>query len=418
MKVAAVMAVLAFVAVQAAAVPEADAKIYKLKGKHGFCGVPGQACGKARDAAPEPFAAPEADAEAKVYKVKGKKVYKLKGLHGFCGLPGSPCGKARDAEAKIRKLKGKHGFCGVPGQACGKVRDADAKIYKLKGKHGFCGVPGQACGRVKRAANAIADAVADADADAKIRKLKGKHGFCGVPGQACGKARDLIDTITDQTNEIYGALYEREAHALADANPDALAKIYKLKGKHGFCGVPGQACGRVRSDEAVAEAYQKVDKRDPKIRKLKGKHGFCGVPGQACGKARNAEAIAAAINEADPDYLKNECFAEGGECNTLLKIQAAFHEAQAASDKAATIQDPIKQLAQCSDKHECTPMTAQHAFNKRDAPELAAQEEEECHGPDGECTLFARDLVGLEETIDDAVAQITGIGAEEDADEE
>lgn len=400
MRLTVAMAVLAFVAVQAAAVPEAEPSL----------GI------YARDA--------DALAEADPRKPKGR----LRNLINFCGVPGQACGRRRDAEpeADPKKLKGRLrnwiNFCGVPGQACGKARDAPEQ--EVGNEVGFCSSPGEPCAMVKRSANAIAEAIADAEPKKLKGRLRNWINFCGVPGQACGKARDLIDNVVDHSNDVYGAIYEREAEAEAAANPEADPK--KLKGRLrnwiNFCGVPGQACGRRRDADAIADANEKI-KRDPEAeadpKKLKGRLrnwiNFCGVPGQACGKPRNAEAMAEAINRANPSIFKSTCFAEGGDCDTLLKIQKAFHNSKKANAEEKQITNPQQKLAHCGGKNECTILTHAHQYAKQHGPRSAAEEEEKCNGPEGLCTLARRDLEGIEKTIDEAVAAMAADqGVDED----
>ena len=390
MRLTAALTVLAIVAAQAAAVPEAQpatpAQVYERE------------------------AAPVAEADPK------KKKYWI----GFCGVPGQACGRRRSAEPeaeamadpKKKKVRYWIGFCGVPGQACGKARAAPET--EVGNEVGFCGSPGEPCAQVKRSANAIAEALANAEAEPKKKKYW--IGFCGVPGHACGKARDLIDTVVDHTNDVYGAIYEREAEAEALASPEADPK--KKKYWIGFCGVPGQACGRRRDADAIADANEKI-KRDAEADPKKKKYwiGFCGVPGQACGKPRNAEAMAAAINKADPSIFKNTCFAEGGECDTLLKIQKAFHASKQASADERKIKSPQAKLAHCGGKNECTILTHAHQYAKQHGPRSASEAEAACNGPEGLCTLARRDLDGIEETINQAVEAMAadhGLPAEDE----
>ena len=398
MKLTSAMAVLAIVAVQAASVPEADpAAVF------------------ARDAAPA------ADADP-------RKVYgRLRNWIGFCGVPGQACGRRRSAEpeADPRKVYGRLrnwiGFCGVPGQACGKARDAPET--EVGNEVGFCSSPGQPCAQVKRSANAIAEALADAEPKKVHGRLRNWIGFCGVPGQACGKARDLIDNVVDHTNDVYGAIYEREAEAEAAASPDAEAdprKVYgRLRNWIGFCGVPGQACGRRRDAEAIADANEKVRRdADAEPRKVYGRLrnwiGFCGVPGQACGKPRNAEAMAEAINKANPSIFKSTCFADGGDCDTLLKIQKAFYDSKQQNARERKIKDPQAKLAHCGGKNECTILTHAHQYAAQHGPRSAAEEEEKCNGPEGLCTLARRDLEGIEETINQAVSAMAADHADDE----
>lgn len=74
--------------------------------------------------------------------------------------------------------------------------------------HRFCYRPGEPCSKMKRAAEAIAAAIAEpnADPEAEAREV---HRFCYRPGEPCSKAkRDAL------------ALAEAFAEANAAANPE------------------------------------------------------------------------------------------------------------------------------------------------------------------------------------------------------
>lgn len=76
--------------------------------------------------------------------------------------------------------------------------------------HHFCYRPGEPCSKLKRAAEAIAEAIAEPNAlpEAEARQV---HHFCYRPGEPCSKAkRDAL------------ALAEAvaEAHAAANAEPE------------------------------------------------------------------------------------------------------------------------------------------------------------------------------------------------------
>lgn len=78
----------------------------------------------------------------------------------FCWRPGQPCGKVKRAAEAIASALAEAEplpFCWRPGQPCGKAkRDAEAVA------EAFCWRPGQPCGKAKREANALAEAAAEA----------------------------------------------------------------------------------------------------------------------------------------------------------------------------------------------------------------------------------------------------------------
>ncbi|ELR03405.1 hypothetical protein VC83_06943 [Pseudogymnoascus destructans] len=144
-----------------------------------FCWRPGQICEKAKRAAlalahtvadanpeaeaffdklaiDEAFPEPEAVADAEI----ADKVKREAEAEAFCWRPGQPCGKvkrAADAIASALAEPAPEPFCQRPGQLCGKVkRDAEAVA------EAFCWRPGQPCGKAKREANALAEAAAEA----------------------------------------------------------------------------------------------------------------------------------------------------------------------------------------------------------------------------------------------------------------
>ena len=69
----------------------------------------------------------------------------------------------------------------------------------------FCYRPGQSCGKVKRAAEAIAEALAQPDAKAGADPIR--H-FCNRPGQSCGKAKRAAEELATAANEAVLALSE------------------------------------------------------------------------------------------------------------------------------------------------------------------------------------------------------------------
>ena len=59
----------------------------------------------------------------------------------------------------------------------------------------FCHRPGQSCSKVKRAADAIADALAVAEPAPEADAEPIRH-FCHRPGQGCSKAKRAADQLS------------------------------------------------------------------------------------------------------------------------------------------------------------------------------------------------------------------------------
>ncbi|KAK3718904.1 hypothetical protein LTR37_004820 [Vermiconidia calcicola] len=308
----------------------------------GFCGAPGSACLVGRDAEPE------AEAEA-------RRIHS-----GFCGAPGSPCLNGRDAEAepeaeaRRRRHRIRPGFCGAPGSPCLSGRDAEPNARRIR--PGFCGAPGSACllGR-------------DAIAEAEARRIR--PGFCGAPGSPCLVGRD--------------------------AEPEAEADAEARRIRPGFCGAPGSPCLSGRDAEAEAEA-----RRYHRIRP-----GFCGAPGSPCLVGRDAEAIGKIFEANHPGFLRHECYKEGNECNTILKLKQVFQRVKYESDEANALNDVDQQLQHCNKPgSKCGVLTEAHAYAKKNNKAAAKRAEENCKK--GICQITERDLAAIEETINEAVASL------------
>ncbi|EME39369.1 hypothetical protein DOTSEDRAFT_56778 [Dothistroma septosporum NZE10] len=252
----------------------------------GLCGVDGQACARARRSINEVGIAAE-----HVYNTVSAAEKRYVSYHTFdektkrweppsCGVRGFSCAKARDQlmwehkrYAEAKKAKGVLTRCTVPGLACGKRELEEASLLgSLEQREaeaeaspdGFlfrCTAPGIAC--------------AKREADAEPKKAKGVLTRCTVPGLACGK-REAEPLAT----KAKGVLTRCTVPGLACGKRDAEADPKKAKGVLTRCTVPGLACGRKRDAEAAAEA-----------KKAKGVLTRCTVPGLACGK-REAEAEA------------------------------------------------------------------------------------------------------------------------------
>ena len=64
----------------------------------------------------------------------------------------------------------------------------------------FCHGPGQHCSKVKRAAEAIADALAEPEPEADP-KAEPFRRFCHMPGQRCSKAKRAADDLHQAAEE-------------------------------------------------------------------------------------------------------------------------------------------------------------------------------------------------------------------------
>jgi hypothetical protein len=190
-----------------------------------ICWRPGQPCGKVKR---------EAEAEAEAAAI--------------CWRPGQPCGKAKraalalahavananpEAEAFFDKLAIREAFpepeavaegTFTPSPISSIETNADTSVAepvddKLKREaEAICWRPGQPCGKVKRAAEAIASALAE----------PAPEPICWRPGQPCGKAKRDADAAAEaicwRPGQPCGKA-KREANALAEAAAEALASL-------------------------------------------------------------------------------------------------------------------------------------------------------------------------------------------------
>ena len=431
------LAVMAFAVSQAAAVPSPDADA-EARLRVGFCGAPGTPCLVGRDAEAQP------EAEAKKHHKHHHKHHHLR--LGFCGAPGTPCLVGRDENDPQGD---EAGYCGAPGNPCNTVKraahsiaDALAEARAVDSEGTFCGVPGAPCEAAKNTIDKIAeqardayakvyereaDAEAEADADPEARRRHGRIGFCGAPGTPCLVGRDADPEAEARRHGRIGFCGAPGTPCLVgrDAMPHA-------RGRIGFCGAPGTPCLVGRDAEAVAaarrhlrvgfcgapgtpclvgrdaEAEPEADPEAKKHHKHKHHHlriGFCGAPGTPCLIGRDAEAIGKIIKNADPNYLKKECFKEGNECHTLLKVQQAFQKVKNEGKAAENVEDAYGKLAHCGEKNaKCGVLTQAHQYAKKHNKDAANKSELQCRGPKGLCAVAQRDLEELEESINAAVA--------------
>lgn len=264
--------------------------------------------------------------------------------------------------------------------------EAEPRIRSYKG---LCGYPGMTCHKTKRAAEAVANALANAEP--RIRSYKS---LCGYPGMTCHKARSPLSTVEDALTNTVDSVFER------DADPEAEARIRSYKS---LCGYPGMTCHKARSAE-------------PKIKSIK---TGCGYPGTSCRKmARGLDLV----KEDDPEIFKDECFAEGGECHTILAAQEAFHEAVKREAEA----EPKKKfkwgpkywhpkqskgiksyLSSCGyPGSTCARDVHQFARDVNSGAVDFETAEAECFGPEGDCTIAQRSLDELEATLSKAVEDV------------
>ena len=383
------LALVALTITHAAAVPAAEAEAkHHGHGRLGFCGAPGTPCLGGRDAEPEPGIHYKLNKHKHHHHHHHHKHHHLKHAHprlGFCGAPGTPCLGGRNAEEAPESTE-----------------------------EGACGVPGEPCNTVKRAADAISDALEEA------RKHSGEGSFCVIPGGPCDKAKSKIDEIADKTRHAYAKVWEREAAAEADADPEA-------RGRLGFCGAPGTPCLGGRNAEPEAEAAARgrlgfcgapgtpcLGGRDalPEAKKHHKHHGhgrlgFCGAPGTPCLGGRDAEAIGDIIKANDPSFLKKECFKPGNECHTLVQLQKAFQGVKKDGEAAKQTEDHSVKLAHCGEKGaKCGPLTKAHHYAMKKDEGKAKEWEQKCESPSGLCTETKRELGEIEDAINDAVASL------------
>ena len=390
---ATLFAVMALTASQAAGAPSAEPEAHRRHGRIGFCGAPGTPCLVGRDAND-----PQGDAA------------------GYCGAPGSACYTVKrtahaiaNALAQARAADSEGTFCGVPGAPCektkkhideiaDKAKDSYTRVYEREadaeaeadpearrhGRIGFCGAPGTPC---------LVGRSADPEAEARRH---GRIGFCGAPGTPCLVGRDAMPHARGRI----GFCGAPGTPCLVGRNAEAIAAA-RRHGRIGFCGAPGTPCLVGRDAEAAPAPAAEAEAR------RHGRIGFCGAPGTPCLVGRDAEAIGKIINNADPTYLKKECFKEGNECHTLLKVHQVFQTIKREADEEKNVTDPWTKLAHCGKKDaNCGPLTQAHQYAAKHNEKAAEVAENECRSSKGACTLAQRDLDDLESSINDAVASL------------
>lgn len=343
MKIAAVIAILSFTAVQAAAVAdkrEADPR--KSHFRITSCGLLGNSCAREEKREAEP------EARKSSFRITS------------CGLLGNSC--ARDADADARKSHFTITSCGILGNSC--ARDASPDQHKFV--RSACSVPGNSCSVAKRAALAVADALADA------RKSYFRITSCGLLGNSCAKARRDLNEVGSLTEGL-------------------LDKVLAID----------------EDDEAIAKRNAFIGHQFPRIHKDDGAFKLTG----------NAKRSVDLLNEEFPTVHTEECFEEGGECNTIALAHAAFHavvkrEADAriritscgilgnscARDAAARIR-----ITSCGILgNSCARDTEEALDAKLEGSQEYQDAEKECYAEGGECAAADKYLAELEEALNKA----------------
>lgn len=150
-----------------------------------------------------------------------------------------------------------------------------------------CGARGQGCWKMKRAANALAEALAEPAADVIDAR-------CDLAGGVCQKARmltrdlaDVVAAVQDDPEAYYNSLNFED-----DATTETAAKerVKREAEADARCGARGQGCWKEKRDAAPAPG--------------------CGARGQGCWKEKRV-AIPEAEAEANPEA---RCGARGQGC--------------------------------------------------------------------------------------------------------
>ncbi|QIX01296.1 hypothetical protein AMS68_006813 [Peltaster fructicola] len=208
-----------------------------------------------------------------------------------------------------------------------------------------CGPPGITCAKTKRAALAVAEALAE------FEPHRAHSSTCNFPGAKCHNARRSIEQLgaaTESTLDNVLAL---------DKDDDAIA--YKDKLLH--AGFP---------------STKRTAKRDAEINARWKIWSSCGPPGITCAKAKRGIDL---IKEDFPDIHKEECFAKGGECHAVLKARAAFD--------AAVKREEGADISSCGQPgFTCAQDVYDYAAAKLKRDPAADKADEECNGPEGDCT--------------------------------
>ena len=344
-------------------------------------------------------------------------------LMAIVALAATRAAAVPEPEAKaIKHAHFEFGFCGYPGEGCAKRSADDTEVTSTE--LAACNAPGAPCNKMKRAAEAVAEALGEAQ---PIRHAHFNLGFCGYPGEGCAKKREVLDDIVEGTSLQIGELYEKDWQAervgfpngepafgkhngqdpLAEADEHRKAVVsplgQHLLGRSGnalnkFCHHHKKFCHWLKSPHIAANPK-------PKPKTAHFNLGFCGYPGEGCagGKKR---AIVEAIKEADPAFVKAECFAEGEACDTLIKLQQKI---KGVKKEAEAIKDapPAAKAAFCrSNPHACGPFGGPHVYAAKHNAPAADEAERDCYKPGGACTQAEQGWAKLERSVDEAVESL------------
>lgn len=85
------------------------------------------------------------------------------------------------------------------------LTDERVPTYITDAMERFCHLPGMGCSKVKRAAEAIADALAvpEPEADAEAEPFRR---YCHLPGQGCSKAKRAAEEFKRAAEDAVAAL--------------------------------------------------------------------------------------------------------------------------------------------------------------------------------------------------------------------
>ena len=375
----------------------------------GFCGIPGQSCQRVRNADPDPkgtrWGYCGIPGQSCVKPRDAEDDEQIRSGHvSFCGTPGQPCALAKRMALSLAET----------------LADADARRRRRGGRWGFCGVPGQACHKARQAidevvdnANAVYGAIYEREARIEARspqplnynslgqkpwkKPKPKSAKKKPLGQAAALKRSKEIQKKDK------AARKKAIKRMKKKNPKGMLKgkprgfigkrpsfrkpawNYRTKtapgSRIGMCGVPGAACPTKRSTHpralhaasshlvrrayASAESDARASAADaPHPRSPADAFRRCAGAAQACSRATDpiGHAVADSLHALDPLLLREQCFAPGGECHTLLRMRTALHDARTLHARAAADPDPASAFCHAFD---CPRLTLERAAGPR-----------------------------------------------------
>jgi len=168
-----------------------------------FCHSPGQPCNKLKRAA-------EAIAEA-MADPAANPVAMADPVHHFCYRPGEPCSKAkRDALAMAEAVAEAYAAAAPTAEADPArksrkhplpVSSTFAYSFATATVSHWCYRPGEPCSKTKRAAEALAAAIAEPNAqpDAEADPV---HHFCYRPGEPCSKHKRALEQLSRKVKKI------------------------------------------------------------------------------------------------------------------------------------------------------------------------------------------------------------------------